>query len=92
MASGITRNRYMDDFLLTKFGSQYVQPNGKFGSLPTEKSILVFSLSGKCNHRLGALAPGMMEMEKRFSAIQAALEAELEKNGFLGMLRWIGCG
>lgn len=82
----------MNGVLLTKFGSQYVQPDDKLESPPTEKSTFVILSGGKCTHRLGALAPGIMEMEKRFSARKAALGAEPEKNDFLDISGWIGNG
>ncbi|KAL4884838.1 hypothetical protein BJY04DRAFT_214722 [Aspergillus karnatakaensis] len=90
MATGLTRNRYLDGIIKTKYGSQHPNPDGSFGSEPSSKGIVVFLLGSKCNHPLGILAPGFAELGKRGDALVASYKERSEEYGLLNMKTWIG--
>ncbi|KAF3403572.1 hypothetical protein F1880_009575 [Penicillium rolfsii] len=89
MSFGITRNRYLDDVIHTKFSPQIPHKDGSFGSEPSRDQVVVLHLGNRSNHPLGLLAPGMKGIGESYMAMVKDMEADPEKSGLLGTSRWI---
>ncbi|KAJ0422226.1 hypothetical protein BJY00DRAFT_322697 [Aspergillus carlsbadensis] len=86
MTLGITRNRYMDGVLRTKYSGQHPTPGtGTFPATPASESIVVFHLGARSNHPLGILAPGMPEITRRARSMIQAMSGDVERYGVLGV-------
>ncbi|KAJ6024763.1 hypothetical protein N7540_005560 [Penicillium herquei] len=85
----ITRNRYLDGAIMEKVSPQIPNPDGSFGSEPSDASVVVFLLGSRSNHPLGVLAPGMIGMGLRVKDMIAEMYADPEKSGILGTSRWV---
>ncbi|KAL3459674.1 hypothetical protein BJX64DRAFT_264501 [Aspergillus heterothallicus] len=88
MAAGITRNRYMDGVIQTKFSAQYPQPDGSFTATPASQPVVVFHLAARINHPLGMLAPGAKTLGDHATKMVADMSADAEKYGLLGLSHW----
>ncbi|PYI12792.1 hypothetical protein BO99DRAFT_408016 [Aspergillus violaceofuscus CBS 115571] len=100
MAAHITRNRYMDHTLQTKFSAQYpttpsITPQNPGSTLskyypatPAAQPLVVFHLGARVNHPLGMFAPGWRDLGAYNQRMLAAMTADAEKYGLLGVSHW----
>ncbi|KAK2808016.1 hypothetical protein FQN50_005098 [Emmonsiellopsis sp. PD_5] len=91
MAAGLTKNRYLEGAVMTKFGAQIPREDGTFGSKPADQSVVVFLIGAKCSHPFGMLAPGWMKLNRYFVSMALQLEAS-PGSGLLGTSSWISNG
>ncbi|GAB1199717.1 hypothetical protein APSETT444_009074 [Aspergillus pseudonomiae] len=89
MAANITRNRYMDGVIQTKFSAQAPNTDGTFGKELASESIVVFHLGARSNHPLGLLAPGFPEINRQVIAMNREMNSNPVKYGLLGSSAWI---
>ncbi|OGM47956.1 hypothetical protein ABOM_002776 [Aspergillus bombycis] len=89
MAANITRNRYMDGVIQTKFSAQAPNTDGTFGKELASESIVVFHLGARSNHPLGLLAPGFPELNRQVIAMNREMNSNPVKYGLLGSSAWI---
>ncbi|KAI2791781.1 hypothetical protein POX_c04660 [Penicillium oxalicum] len=85
MTFNLTRNRYLDNVLLTKGSPQLPFPNGTFGAEPSRDQIVVFHLGVRSHHPLGFLAPGMKGIVDSFDRMMREMHADPETAGLLGL-------
>ncbi|CEO58342.1 hypothetical protein PMG11_03073 [Penicillium brasilianum] len=85
----LTRNRYLDGVVHTKWSPQIPYPDGTFGHEPSRDQIVVFHLGARSNHPLGLFAPGMKALGEHFEAMIDEMCADPQKSGLLGTSRWI---
>ncbi|PYH98144.1 hypothetical protein BO71DRAFT_416571 [Aspergillus ellipticus CBS 707.79] len=88
MAAGLTRNRYLDGVIPTKYGAQIPRPDGSFGSAPAAESLVVFHLGARVNHPLGMLGPGGKALGEWSDRMIADMTANRDKYGLLGTSHW----
>ncbi|KAE8374535.1 hypothetical protein BDV26DRAFT_300191 [Aspergillus bertholletiae] len=89
MAANVTRNRYMDDVVRTKFSAQAPDANGAFGKELASESIVIFHLGARSNHPFGLLAPGFSEVNRRVVAMNREMSSDPVKYGLLGTSTWL---
>lgn len=89
MATGWKRNKYMDGVLMKKFSAQFPDETGDFGSKPANSDVVVFLIGARCNHPLGAFAPGFKQLGDYFVQMCKDLETHAEEFGMLGITSWL---
>ncbi|KAJ5786481.1 uncharacterized protein N7503_011693 [Penicillium pulvis] len=89
MSFRITRNRYMEGTIPTKYSPQIPYPDGSFGNEPSREQIVVFHLGARSNHPLGIFAPGMKGLRDSSLEMLKDMQADPEKSGLLGSTRWM---
>ena len=87
-AAGWKHNTYMDGVLPGKTATAFPDAAGNYGNKPANNEICVFILGTRCNHPLGALAPGMAGVRSHFPVMTADLEAHREEYGYLTSTAW----
>ncbi|KAK3686918.1 hypothetical protein LTR37_019360 [Vermiconidia calcicola] len=89
MVYGLKRNRYMDGVIQRKTATAFPDGVGNYGNKPADSEVCVFLLGTRCNHPLGALAPGMSDIRAFFPKMTADLEEHREEYGFLTTINWL---
>ncbi|KAE8355921.1 hypothetical protein BDV28DRAFT_128116 [Aspergillus coremiiformis] len=89
MATNITRNRYMDGVIQTKFSAQAPASDGSFSTEIASESIVVFHLGARSNHPLGVFAPGMAELNRRGEEMYREMYDNPVNYGLLGTSSWV---
>jgi len=89
MSVGWMHNIYMDDVLQKKFSGQPPNTEGKYGSKPGDSDVVILLIGTRCNHPLGALAPGFKELGGFFVQMVKDCETHAEEFDFSGMTSWI---
>lgn len=74
---------------MAKTSAQFPDEEGRFSGKPADNDVVVFLIGLRCNHPLGALAPGFREVGPYFPQMVGDLEAHADEFGFLGMTSWI---
>ncbi|KAF2723910.1 hypothetical protein K431DRAFT_282605 [Polychaeton citri CBS 116435] len=88
-ATGWKHNTYMDGVITQKMSAQFPDERGQYGSTAAKDQIVVFLIGSRCNHPLGALAPGFRKLGNYFVSMTRDLERNAEEFGFLGMTSWV---
>ena len=86
---GWKSNPYMKGVLMKKFSAQMPDSNGSYGSKAARDDVVVFLIGTRCNHPLGAFAPGFKDLGDYFQGMQKSLEEHAEEYGFLGATSWL---
>ena len=93
MTIGIRRNHFMDGVIPGKVTAHFPDAAGKYTSESAGESPVCLILLGiRCNHPLGMFAPKFKTIFDFFNDNIAALEAEPERYGWLGMTGWLQGG
>lgn len=92
MSVGWMHNTYMDGVIMKKTSAQFPDAQGKFSSKPADNDVVVFLIGTRCNHPMGALAPGFREMGALFPRMVKDLDEHAEEFGYLGMTSWLNNG
>jgi fumagillin biosynthesis monooxygenase len=83
------RNDLMHDVIPSRTSAQLpIDTDGRFGSDPAAKPVLVFHFGMRVNHPLGLLAPGASEIATHFEACNDMARAKADEYGILGQTLW----
>ena len=83
MAFGLKSNIYMKDAILKKVSALSIDKAGNF-TAPAEEKIAILPLGAKANHPWGVFAPGFKGLFDHLNKMNADLDHNAAKNGFLG--------
>lgn len=89
MANGLKHKSYMNGVIPKKTATAFPDAAGNYGNKPADSEICVFILGTRCNHPLGALAPGMAQIRAMFPNMNADLAEHREEYGFLTSTAWL---